>query len=672
MLSAMSAVTPARTSNVPSPVEPGVQNHGRVTVRAVILALALTAANDYWLVQLEVVRYSFATYAAPFYNCIFTLLVVTGLNALVRKRLPRAALTRVELLTIYAMVSISSAVCSHNMMQILVSFMGYAHFFQTPENNWGELFIDRLPAWLTVSDPSSMRNFYYGGSSLYAPVNWVPWVVPALCWSLFCAILIITMLCINTILRKQWVESERLSFPIVTLPLEMTHESGGLFRNKYMWLGFAIAGVITLIAGLNYLYPSIPYIRIVRRSVGHYIQTPPWNAMGMISIAFYFWAICLAFLMPLELSFSCWFFYVLLKMELVGSAAIGLNELPVLGGGFDRSYPFLNSQAYGAYFGFFAMSVWTSRRYLGRVFRTALLGTREEDESNEAISYRAAVLGAGVGVLLLSAFAYRIGMSLWVIAVFFVFYFIFAVIVIRIRAELGFPVHDMHQMGPQHLIMTAAGTEKLPAQNLVGFSLFFWFNRTYASHPAPHQMEAFKLCERTNSSARQMFVALVIAAVFAMPIGFWMLLHNYYHYGASTARMEQWAMGFGRDTWTILSNWMQRPVPPNTTAMGFVGVGFVGSMLLGWMRLRFLWFPFHPLAYALANSWGVSQLWLPLIIGSAAKLMTLKFGGLSAYRRALPFFLGLMLGEITVGSLWTIYGIVLGIPTYDFWPGKYG
>jgi uncharacterized membrane protein required for colicin V production len=59
------------------------------------------------------------------------------------------------------------------------------------------------------------------------------------------------------------------------------------------------------------------------------------------------------------------------------------------------------------------------------------------------------------------------------------------------------------------------------------------------------------------------------------------------------------------------------------------------------------------------------------LIGSTAKFLTLRFGGLGFYRRALPFFFGLILGEITVGSLWTILGMVLDIPTYDFWPGKY-
>ena len=665
---------PSRVSDSPHrPVAPSPSrlSEGRVTARAIILALFLTIVNDYWIVQLEVVRYSYPTYAAPFYNCIFTLLVVTLANFLVRKRFPRIALTRIELITIYVMVSISSAVCSHNMMMILISLMGYAFFFQTPENKWGQLFVDRLPKWLTVSDNASLRNFYYGHSTLYNSANLSPWIVPVLAWSAFALVLLTTMLCVNSILRKQWVESERLTFPIITLPLEMTEDSGSLFRNKHMWLGFGLAGGLTLLAGLNYLYPTVPHLQIARQNIGQYFVTPPWNAMGGIQMGFYFWAIGIAFLMPLELSFSCWFFYWLTRMELVGSRWLGFNELTVTGGGFDRAYPFLNSQAYGAYVGFFVMTMWTSRRYLGRVFRTAFLGTKEEDESREAIPYRTAILGAVGGFLFLGAFALKMGMSPGVVLVYFVLYFMIIVIISRIRAELGFPTHDMYPMGPQFAITTAVGTQSLPTQDLVGFSMLTWINKSFASNPAPHQLESYKLSERTDAVAGQMFRAVLIAGAFALPIGFWMLLNMYYQNGGATANVEMYALTHGRDCWNQLAAWIKSPIPPNKIGMLFVGLGFVAVLFLQWIRMRVLSFPFHPLAYALASSWGVAQLWMPLLIGSTAKFLSLKFGGLASYRKWLPFFLGLILGEIAVGSLWTILGVILGVPTYDFWPGKY-
>ena len=643
-----------------------------VTVRAVVLALFLAVVNDYWIVQLELVRYSFPTCAVPFYNCVFSLLVVTAANLFAKKWLPRIALAQAELITVYIILSVTSAVCSHNMMEGLVASMGYAHYFRSQWTGTG-LLADQLPDWLTVKDPVSLSNFYAGQSTLYDPANFRPWIVPCLWWSAFCAVLVFTLLCINSIIRKQWIESERLTFPIIQLPLAMTQESGALFKSKHMWTGFAIAGAITLLAGLNYLWPSVPHVRIVRQDLARLISNSPWTAMGheYIPMGFYLWAIGIAFLMPLDLSFSCWFFYWMLKLELVATEAYGLSGVPVVGGGFDQSYPFVNSQAYGAYLGFFLMSVVTGRRYLARVIRTAFLGTKEVDQSKEAATYRTAILGACAGFLLLGAFAHRLGMSWAVIVTFLLLYLMFAVIASRIRAELGFPAHDMRFTAPQDLMITAAGTQHLARSDLVGFSLFNWFNWNYASHPSPHAIEAMKLGERTNVSARQFFLAVMIAGICAMPIGFWMLLHNYFRLGAATASMNEWGTALGWVTWTPLAGWLEYPLPPNSLAMAFVGIGFAGAVLLGWMRLRFLWFPLHPLAYALADSWGLSQLWMPLLIGGTAKFLMLRFGGFRLYRRAVPFFLGLMLGEITVGSLWTIVGILLGIPTYDFWPGRY-
>lgn len=648
------------------------KKHGRITPRAIVLAIILTIINDYWIVQLEVVRYSYPTYAAPFYNVIFTLLLLTAINFAVKKRAPRLALTRVEMITIYVMLSISAGVCSHEMMAILVSMMGHAAYFKTAENNWGELFADKLPRWLSVSDKTSLHNFYYGNSTILAHDNYAPWIVPIICWSLFCAVLLWTMLCINSILRKQWVENERLTFPIVTLPMEMTRESGELFQNKHMWLGFGISGTITLIAGLHYLYPTVPYLHIVRQNMGQYITTPPWNAMGSVTVAFYFWAIGIAFLMPLELSASCWIFYWINKLELVFCQVTGVNQLATTGGAWESTYPFSMSQSYGAYIGFFVISMWSSRHYLARVFRTAFKGTKEEDESREPISYRTAILGAFFGFLFLCGFARAMGMSLLLIPIIFGLYFIVVVLVSRIRAELGFPTHDAYIMGVHKPILTVTGAEHLTRADMGGLGLFMWMNRDYSSSPSPHMMESFKLAEQCGATQRQMFKAALLAGVIAMPIGFFMLLQAYFHYGGATARMEMWATQFGRDCWGQIEKWIKTPLTSNGTSVGFVGVGFVISMALGYARLRFLNFSFHPLAYAMATSWGVEQLWVPLLIGSVAKFTILKTGGLRGYRTAIPFFLGLILGEIAIGSLWTIIGIVLGIPTYDFWPGKYG
>ena len=112
---------------------------------------------------------------------------------------------------------------------------------------------------------------------------------------------------------------------------------------------------------------------------------------------------------------------------------------------------------------------------------------------------------------------------------------------------------------------------------------------------------------------------------------------------------------------------MQNPEPPNVPALAAMGAGYLFTVMLMALRMRFYWWPFHPVGYAVSSSWSLNIIWLPLLIAWIVKLLLLRYGGLKLYRDSLPFFLGLILGEFVVGSLWTIIGIVLGIPSYGFW-----
>ena len=46
------------------------------------------------------------------------------------------------------------------------------------------------------------------------------WWEPILWWTIFLSVLIWVMVCIDLLLRKQWIERERLTYPIVRLPIE--------------------------------------------------------------------------------------------------------------------------------------------------------------------------------------------------------------------------------------------------------------------------------------------------------------------------------------------------------------------------------------------------------------------------------------------------------------------
>jgi hypothetical protein len=202
----------------------------------------------------------------------------------------------------------------------------------------------------------------------------------------------------------------------------------------------------------------------------------------------------------------------------------------------------------------------------------------------------------------------------------------------------------------------------------MSLSLLHWMNRVYRSHPIPHKLEALKLAERTEAHSRGFFIAVLLAILLTVPCVFFIYLHGYYHLGAETSKVEIWALGFGREYCNQLANWIDVPTDPDLSRLGAGGVGCAVALLIAAVRRRFPGFILHPLGYAIAAGWGMHNLWLCVFIGSVTKWMVLRYGGLKLYRRWIPFFLGLILGEYIVGSLWSFVGIALGIRTYDFWP----
>ncbi len=121
------------------------------------------------------------------------------------------------------------------------------------------------------------------------------------------------------------------------------------------------------------------------------------------------------------------------------------------------------------------------------------------------------------------------------------------------------------------------------------------------------------------------------------------------------------------ESFNRLRQWLDVPTGMDYPGAGFIGAGFSVTVLLMFMRTRFLAWQLHPLGYALSGSWSMNLLWFPLFLGWLIKWLVLKGGGLKAHRQAMPFFLGLILGEFVVGSVWMLVGLVGNLRPYVFW-----
>lgn len=630
-----------------------------ITIKSIIIGLLLMPGFVYLVALQEMIWHSlhWSSMSLP-QIAVFALAIMIFINFIVERLFRRRGLSQNEMLVIYIMLCTTLAFTAHDNMVCLMGVLSHATWFATPENDWANLFQQHLPEWLVVDGLNTARDFYKGESDFFVAEYVKDWLPAMFAWSFLLCLLFFMLLCINVIIRRRWIEQERLSYPIIQIPLKMTEPNFKFFRSKLMWIGFGIAGAISIINGLNFMYPSIPRIPIKEGSydLGNFFTRPPWNAIGSMPIRFYPFLIGLSFLIPLDMTFSTWFFFLFRKGELVLGRMMGWGTIP--------RYPFFGEQATGAVLALCVIALWASRKHIKEVLLKTI-GMSKIDDSREPMRYRSAVIGLILGMGALMIFCGKLGMSLWLVPIFFGLYFAISISITRMRAEMGPPLHAMVLVNPQTIIVAALGTRRLGTSNLAILSLFYWFNRFNRSHPMPHQLEGFKMAERTKANTRRMTIAMLLAIVVGVWASFWIYPYTLYKYGASTAGE---LLGAGWQAYNNLSGWLQHPSQVDSVGLSVMGTSFIFSILIWLGRVRFFWWPFHPAGYILGISSGtIDVYWFALLICSVIKWALLKFGGIKSYNKAIPFFMGLVLGDFVVGCYWGIMSLIVGEPLYTTW-----
>ena len=203
---------------------------------AILIGILLIPINNLWLMRGATWGSSYPTTFSLFFNVIFVLFFIPLFNSFLQHSLPSFALNTSELLLIYTMLSVASGISGLDMMQVLITFVGGVKWMATTENEWQNLFFHYIPDWLVVSDIVVLNGFHEGDSSIYLKSHIVRWLTPVLAWSGFISLLAFVMLCLTVIVRKQWIENEKLSYPIIQLPLHLTLKPELFLKNKFMIL----------------------------------------------------------------------------------------------------------------------------------------------------------------------------------------------------------------------------------------------------------------------------------------------------------------------------------------------------------------------------------------------------------------------------------------------------
>lgn len=588
---------------------------------------------------------------------VFLLFAVTAVAQPILRLLSRKlAFRRAELITVYVMMLVGSVVVTTGFTGTFLSVITGAQYYATPENKWDSLFTPHLSHWLSPTDTQAVRLFYEGlprGMS----IPWDAWTTPLVTWITFILVFYGVLFCLGVLLRGQWVENERLVFPLTRLPLAMVEDEDGertvigkLFTNRIMWLGFAIPLLLHSWNSLgNYSDMFQKVLLVGNVTIMQGVPVVPFRLNLPV--------IGLAYLMPLNVAFSMWFFFIVGQVQRMIMARVGIQigtgDIWTSGG----AGPILSYQQSGAMMVFVAFLLWTATPHIRNLWRQAVLG--ESAGRGEVISPRLAFGGLLLGVLFMIAWLTLTGLSFYV-AVILVFGSLGAFIGLsRIVAEAGLPGAQT-PMVPQAFITRGFGPEVLGLKNMTGLGLStVWIGETAANmmNAVIHSLKL--VTDGDRSRFRGMPIAMALAVVVGLAGSIWFTmqmayahgginLHNWYYVGA-----PKWPF----DYMTSVHN-APEPFLPR---LGFTSLGGGVMALLLILRHRFIWWPLHPIGFPIANTYTImSYGWFAIFLAWLAKSVVLRYGGISAYRSLQPFFLGLVLGEFSTACMWVFIDGVYG------------
>lgn len=591
--------------------------------------------------------------SVPVIPAVMAVLFLTLLAPLLRK-LPRFMhMSQQQVMLVYMFLCIAVTMPSVGVIRMLFPEITVLFYFATPENDFAR-FQQYIPDWMAPKDPEVIRQMYEGAPNEAVPIG--PWLLPLTVWTLFFLAAFVAMLCTITLFRRQWCDKERLTFPIAQMMLDMSDQAGrrlvgGFFRNPLMWTGFGLSAIYNALNILNAWNPAVPCMGKFY-DLGRLFTERPWSAINPLSIAWRPENIGLGYLVSTEITFSVWFFFLLLRVSNVFAVTAGYE----IGG-----FPFDQEQAAGAYLALGLFFIWVAREQLKDAFSKALRRNSKVDDQHEPIPYRIAVGGLIAGFAGMMFFAVKAGMWAWTAAVYFGLFLLFAVVYSRARAEAGaamvwsFPFYQHKRM-----MLNALGSRVFVSgdnyANLTIFSTLMMLSRGFYQSTMAYQLESEKIASETGIKPRHVPWWLVIAMLLGILGAYWVHLTAYYAHGANILEGGTTEGGYrtvlARQEFEELASFLKAPKAPDVQRTAAAGVGLAVVAALVLIRSYVLRFPLHPLGYAMAASYG-HPIWGPFLIVWMVKSAVLRLGGMRLYRQLIPFFLGLVVGHYFVaGGIW--------------------
>jgi len=611
-----------------------------VTLRAVVVGLLLTivicfVATD-TTYRLRASRVSLGHIPMSLWLPFILLFL---LNPLVKQLRESWALRPPELGLILCMGFIGGAFPTKNVAGRLVAVLATPHYKATPENRWADFALEHLRPWSVPGNSQGAVTHLWEGLPRGMGIPWRDWAGPLFWWFTLFFALFICCLCISVILRKQWVEHERIVFPLARLPLLMiTDQKPGsswprFFGVPLFWVGFCLGFTIlcwNILPRFYHQVPAIPIGPTYRSAIAFGRDYPP------LQVKFNFVVAAFGYLTNLEVLLSIWFFHLLSLIEIGVLNRFGVTVHSDYESG-------LLLQQVGAFTALAMFGLVMARKHVGSVFRAAWNPPADADDRHELLSYRAAVVGLCLSLLYASAWMHALGVSLLGVGVQLGLLLIYFLGLAKIVAETGL-VYIETPLRTQELAAAALGTS-VQTPDHVGMALAANSVESHREYILPVLTHIAKIHDGFRWRRAPFLGALCAAFVvgFAVSVAYTLNL-CYGATGAANIRHVWVFGGYSLRMFDRVVRWATDVPTFTAVELGLLGAGALGTLILSLLRLRFAWWPFHPVGFAVGYVYPVRVTAFTVFLVWAFKSIVLRVGGIVLYRRLQPFFLGLLIG----------------------------
>ena len=504
------------------------------------------------------------------------------------------------------------------------------------------------------------------GSIALDAVPWDKWSGPLSVWPPLLLLNAMAVICLALIVHPQWSQRERLKYPIAEFATSLLEQVPGrsvgpTLLNKGFWLAFGAIVFIHLVNGINAWFPSntigIPlkfdFTQVFANKFSNFMATPRANILTKPEI--YPAVIGFSFLLASDISFSLGITHVIttVSMYLLIRGGVELSEDYMRGG-------VLQWTNFGAYLGVALLIAYIGRRYYWQVLKKAVtFGSGRETEPYAVWACRFFLLATAGMVLWLTHFG--LGWPLAVLAV--GLSMLMFLVIARISAETGLFFYKPPWMMPA-IIVGLFGLDTLGPQVLLVVGLFAMM---VSADPfeclIPYVINGLRFTDgagvRMGRMGWGMAGAFVVGLALVIPLAVW----ADYNYGMTGHAWVAWAAKapfdaasrtiesltisgkldrvLHYDTWQRLAH-----IRPEGDYLWSVGTGLVLVLIVGKLRLRFTWWPLHPIIFLGFGAWVMGKFGFSFLIGWFIKSVLTKLGGQAKYRQAKPIMMGAVAGDL--------------------------